>query len=196
VFGSAGHSLQAAPAVDAWRDIFLGQLLGQRAKRMRDMRYEWMRSRVAAVVLGIAAVVGGPSAATAEKRFFTIAAIEPEGKATTDKEPFPAEPLPPGGGYVLDQPRQNGRWGVEVYLWQPSQIIVNEGDEVTLEFVGINSRSHPVTISGYEKTFVLKRGHVHRVTFVADKAGVFPFVCATHRPSMTGELVVLAKKVR
>ena len=30
------------------------------------------------------------------------------------------------------------RWEVSAYIWQPSQIIVNEGDEVTLEFVGIN----------------------------------------------------------
>jgi hypothetical protein len=42
--------------------------------------------------------------------------------------------------------------------WQPSQILVNQGDEVTLEFIGINGRSHPVTVSGHGKTFTLRRG--------------------------------------
>jgi hypothetical protein len=65
---------------------------------------------------------------------------------------------------------------------------VNKGDEVTLEFIGINGASHPTTISGYGKSFILKRGHVNRVTLRADKPGVFPIVCGTHTPSMRAEL--------
>ena len=76
----------------------------------------------------------------------------------------------------------------------PGQIIVNEGDEVTLEFVGINGASHPTTIKGFGKAFVLKRGTVTRVSFVADKVGVFPIECSTHRPSMTAEIIVLPRK--
>jgi hypothetical protein len=158
------------------------------------MRFERIGSAVTAAVLGVVALGCGFSPAAAEKRVFTIAAVEPKGNATADKEPFPIEALPAGGGYVLQQPDQSGRWGVEVYVWQPSQIVVNQGDEVTLDFVGINGHSHPVTISGYGKTFTLKRGHVHRATFVADKAGIFRFYCSAHMPSMTGELVVMAKR--
>jgi plastocyanin len=166
------------------------------------MRLERVGSAVIAVAFGLAAMVGGPSVVEAngfglpeaQKRFFTIAAVEPKGGTTADKEPFPTQPLPAGPGYVLKQPDQTGRWEISAYVWQPTQIFVNEGDEVTLEFIGINGASHPTTIAGYGKTFALKRGHVQRVTFVADKPGVFPIVCATHQPSMRAELVVMARQ--
>lgn len=135
-----------------------------------------------------------PSEALAEKRFFTVAAIEPKGGVTVDKEPFPSETLPGGGGYVLNKPDGNNRWEVSTYLWMPGQIIVNQGDEVTLEFVGINGASHATTIKGFGKSFVLKRGTATRVSFVADKVGVFPIECSTHRPSMTAEIIVLPRK--
>src|SRR6476660_5298937 len=99
-----------------------------------------------------------------------------------------------GGGYVIKKPDATGRWEVSTYVWQPSQIIVTEGDEVSLEFVGINGAEHPTTIVGYDKALVLKRGHVVRVELTADKVGTFPIVCAHHRPSMVGELIVMPKK--
>jgi len=145
-------------------------------------------------LFALAMLVSSSVNASAEKRFFTVTAVEPKGATTVDKEPYPAEAPPAGGGYVIKPPDQTGRWEVSAYVWQPSQIIVNEGDEVTIEFVGINGTSHPTTITGYNKTFQLKRGQVVRVSFTADRAGVFPIVCATHRPSMNGELVVLPKK--
>jgi len=135
-----------------------------------------------------------PAPLRAEARFFTIAAVEPKGGATADKEPFPHHALPEGGGYVLKKPDQTGRWEVSTYVWQPSQIIVAEGDDVTLEFVGINGAEHPTTIAGYDKAMVLKRGTVVRLEFKADKAGTFKIMCATHRPSMVGELIVLPKR--
>lgn len=147
----------------------------------------------AALLLTVAAAQAALAPAQAAKRHIIIAAVEPKGGVTTDKEPFPAEPLPPGGGYVLKKPDASGRWEVSAYVWMPSQIIVHQGDEVTLEFVGINGAHHPTTIAGYGKSFELRRGHLARVTFVADKAGVFAIECATHRPSMIGELVVLPR---
>lgn len=153
-------------------------------------------SKTLIAAMGIAATCLATfvSEAAAEKRFFTVAAVEPKGGVTTDKEPFPAEALPAGGGYVLNKPDGNNRWEVSTYLWTPGQIIVNEGDEVTLEFVGINGASHPTTIKGFGKNFLLKRGSATRVSFVANKAGVFPIECATHRPSMTAEIIVLPRK--
>jgi len=124
------------------------------------------------------------------KRFFTIAAVEPRGGVTIAEEPFPTERLPPGGGYVIRQPDQTGRWEVSTYVWMPSQIVVNQGDHVTLEFIGINGASHPTEIRGLGKTFLLKRGHVTRVEFLADLPGVYPVICSTHAPSMRAEIVV------
>jgi len=144
---------------------------------------------------GVVASATWPRAAQAEKRFFTVLAIEPRGGATVDKEPFPTDALPPGGGYVIARPdEKTGRWEVSSYVWLPSQIIVNEGDEVTLEFVGINGAAHPTSIEAFGKTFTVTRGRASRVTFVADKIGIFGITCRTHKPSMSGELIVMPKR--
>src|SRR4029453_9176415 len=100
----------------------------------------------------------------------------------------------PGPGYVLTKPNDAGRWEVSVYMWAPSQITVNQDDEVTLEFVGINGASHPTTIAGYNRSFELKRAQAIRITFKAEKVGLFPIQCATHKPSMVSELIVLPRK--
>ena len=148
--------------------------------------------RVLACLIGAGVWI---SPASAEKRFFTVLAVEPKGGATVEKEPFPTEPLPAGGGYVIAQPdEKNRRWEVSAYVWQPSQIIVNQGDEVTLEFVGINGAAHPTTITAFGQAFTVKRGQAHRVTFVAAKAGIFGITCSTHKPSMVGELIVMPKR--
>jgi len=144
------------------------------------------------LVAGLSGVAVG--LAQAEKRYIAVTAIEPKGGVTVDKEPFPAAPLPEGKGYALKQPDQTGRWEVSVYVFDPRQIFVNEGDEVTLEFIGINGASHPITIAGYDKSFELKRGQATKVSFTADKAGTFPIVCATHHPTMVAEFIVAAKK--
>mgnify|MGYP003394295011 CR=1 FL=1 len=150
---------------------------------------------VAVVLTSLLGATAWTSAAWAEKRFFTVLAVEPKGGATIDKEAFPTATLPQGGGYVMAQPDpKTTRWEVSAYVWQPSQIIVNEGDEVTLEFVGINGAAHSTTIAAFGQSFVVKRGQAHRITFTADKAGVFGILCSTHKPSMSGELVVMPKR--
>ena len=158
------------------------------------MSKQLKKSAIVATLVGLAAMLAASGHALAEKRTFTIAAVEPRGGANVDQEPFPTEPLPVGPGYVLNKPDQTGRWEVVVYLFTPGQIIVNQDDDVTLEFVGINGKSHPTTIAGYDKSFELKRGHVTKISFKADKAGVFPIECHTHTPSMRAELVVLPRK--
>lgn len=151
-------------------------------------------SRMLAGMLVGVCLLGASAPLQAGQRFFTIAAVEPKGGTTADKEPFPASALPEGGGYVIKKPDQTGRWEVSAYVWQPSQIIVTEGDDVTLEFIGINGAEHPTTIVGYDKTLVLKRGHVIRIELKADKPGTFPIVCNHHKPSMVGELIVMPRK--
>jgi hypothetical protein len=151
--------------------------------------------RIALVALALAFTVAlTTSGAVAAKRHIVVTAVEPKGGANVEKEPFPAAPLPEGGGYQLKQPDDGGRWEVAVYVFDPRQIFVDEGDAVTLEFVGVNGASHPITIAGYDKSFELKRGTVTRVSFTADKAGIFPIVCATHHPTMVAELIVAAKR--
>ncbi len=125
------------------------------------------------------------------ERTIYMVAVEPKGSTTVDKEPFPAAPLPSGGGYVLEEPDPSGTWVVETYRWMPSDITVVEGDEVTFEILGVNGASHPSRLEGYDLSFDVKRGQLTTVTFTADKPGVFRFICDAHGPSMTGNLTVL-----
>jgi plastocyanin len=149
---------------------------------------------LAPVAVLIASLALAPTIALAAKRTIVVTAVEPKGGANVEKEPMPTAPLPEGGGYQLKKPDETGRWEVSAYVFDPRQIFVDEGDEVTLEFVGINGASHPITIGGYDKSLELKRGQVTHVAFTADKAGVFPIVCATHHPSMVAELIVAPKR--
>jgi hypothetical protein len=174
-------------------NVFLSSFLTQPDKETKAMSKRLMNAPIPVVLLVLAAA-GTTGQVQAEKRNFTIAAVEMKGGATVDKEQFPTVALPPGPGYVLTKPNDAGRWEVSVYMWAPSQITVNQGDAVTLEFVGINGASHPTTIAGYNKSFELKRGQATKISFTADKAGVFPIQCATHAPSMVSELVVLPRK--
>jgi plastocyanin len=144
----------------------------------------------------LVAVFAAPIVAQADpvKRFITVAAVEPKGGTNVAQEAFPESTLPAGGGYVLKKPDATGRWEVSAYVWMPNQIIVNQGDEVTMEFVGINGATHTTVIKGYDKAFVVMRGQTTKVTFLADKTGVFPIECAQHRPSMGAELIVLPRR--
>lgn len=148
---------------------------------------------VAILIGGQIGYFGASRAQMTTKRFFTIAAVEPRGGVNVSQEPFPIEALPPGGGYVVKQPDSAGRWEVSAYVWAPSQVVVNQGDEVTLEFVGINGAAHPTEMQGLGKAFILKRGHAVRVDFRADQPGVYPVICSTHQPSMRAEIVVLPR---
>jgi hypothetical protein len=149
---------------------------------------------VLASALGAFTLLLPVAGAHAEKRKIVVTAVEPKGGVTVDKEPFPTTPLPEGGGYVLKKPDDKGRWEVAVYVFEPRQIFVDEGDEVTLEFVGINGANHPITIEAYGQAFELKRGHVNTVTFTADKPGRHSIICSAHLPTMVSELIVAPKK--
>lgn len=159
-----------------------------------EMSLQQLSARVVLAV-GLAATMAWATPAGADKRFFTILAVEPKGGTTVEKEPFPTAALPTGGGYVMTPPdEKTRRWEVSAYVWQPSQISVNEGDEVTLEFVGINGVAHPTSIAAFGQTFTVTRGQATRITFTADKVGIFGIICSQHQPSMSGELIVMPKR--
>ena len=154
-----------------------------------------MRLAAAAACLLLPAAIAGPVASEPPRqRTIYIAAIEPKGGTNVDQEPFPEKPLPQGGGYALKKPDEKGRWEVSTYRWDPGTIVVNQGDRVTLEIVGINGDQHPFTIEGYWISDVVRRGQLTRVSFTADKAGIFKIICRKHAPAMQADLVVLEAK--
>ncbi len=149
------------------------------------------------VVIGLTLILALPQAGkgqSTDERVIYLAAIEPKGGVTIDKEPFPTTPLPKGGGYVLNPPNPQGRWEVSTYQWSPSTIVVRQGERVTLQIVGINGGKHSGHIDRYvPNQFTVKRGEITRVQFAADTPGVFKIHCEEHKPSMEGTLVVLPR---
>ena len=157
----------------------------------------WRLVALAVVLLATTAfgvsLLPGTSAAQATRTVY-MAAVEPKGGTGVSQEAFPNPSLlPAGGGYVLKAPDNTGRWEVSTYQWQPSFIVVNQGEQVTLEIIGINGAEHVSSLPPYVDKFTVKRGQLTKVTFTASRAGIFPIVCVSHQPSMTGALVVLPK---
>ena len=148
----------------------------------------------AGIAYSAAGLAQGKAAQPPRHRTIYVAAIEPKGGAHVDQERFPEESLPSGGGYGLKKPDDKGRWEVSTYRWDPGTIVVNQGDKVTLEIVGINGDEHPFTIEGYWISDVVRRGRVTRVSFTADKAGIFKIICRKHAPAMQADLVVLESR--
>ena len=146
------------------------------------------------LLAGAVAVSVRPAQVEAQAtRTIYMAAVEPKGGTAVSSEPFPAAALPAGGGYVLRAPDSTGRWEVSTYQWQPGFVVAREGEQVTLEIVGINGAEHISALPPFVQTFTVKRGQITRLTFNASRAGIFPIICVSHQPSMTGYLVVLPR---
>jgi plastocyanin len=126
-------------------------------------------------------------------RTFYINTVNYEASANMTEEPFPNSTLPAGGGYELNPPDEQGDWGIETYVFDPSQIVVYEGDQVTLNILGVRGRVHNISVSGYVDEFELHRGELRTVTFTADRAGTIDFICSIHQPTMHGQILVLPR---
>ncbi len=95
-------------------------------------------------------------------------------------ETFPNAKLPAGPGLVLRPPNKVGAWDMRAFTFAPNQIVVNQGDTVTLHFLGVQGPHHVITVEGVG-TFPLDRGHIHTVSFTADKPGTIKY--HSHVPS-------------
>ena len=107
-------------------------------------------------------------------------------------EAFPNTKLPAGPGLVLRPPNKVGAWDMRAFTFAPDQIVVNQGDTVTLHFLGVQGPHHVITVEGVG-TFPLDRGQIHTVSFTADKPGTITYWCHVHVPNMVGEILVLPK---
>ncbi len=96
---------------------------------------------------------------------------------------------------------------VELHRWEPNLIIVNQGDEVTLNISNPRKHAHTFSIPdfGVNTEILESREGKQTITFVADKPGVFTFYCGLpynadrgycdpDHSMMTGTLIVLEKK--
>ena len=100
--------------------------------------------------------------------------------------------IPQGGGFRITEPNNVGAWDFRSFTFSPDQIVVNQGDKVTLHFIGVQGAHHVVSVEGVD-TFQLMRGQIHTVSFVADKPGTITYICHVHLPNMVGQILVLPK---
>ncbi len=81
-------------------------------------------------------------------------------------------------------------------FWLPSTIIVHQGEKVVLtlknDIPGAEDR-HGFSLPGYNITEVIKRGEPKTVSFVASRAGTFPYICQLHAAHVGGQLIVEPK---
>ena len=140
----------------------------------------------------------GIASAAAQKTFY-IATVHLDGITSTNKtadhpaEPYPTSELPSGGGFVIKKIDDKGGWKVRQFMFAPSQVIIHQGDQVTLNFVDVQGPEHMITVDGIAPEFDIHRGEMKTITFTADKVGTISFWCSMHQPNMRGEIVVLPR---
>lgn len=150
---------------------------------------------VASLGFALVAVSSGDakSTAAAKKRAIYLTAVEWKGSAEVAKEPYPTAPLPEGGGYELIPPDATGKWATETYRFDSAVVVACEGEQVTMNIFGVNAAYHDITMPEYKLNFRVSRGQLSTVSFLAKRAGIFPIVCLTHKPSHRADLAVFRK---
>jgi plastocyanin len=100
--------------------------------------------------------------------------------------------IPTGGGFRITEPNKVGAWDFRSFTFGPDQIVVNQGDKVTLHFIGVQGAHHVIDVQGVD-TFELMRGQIHTVSFTANNPGTIIYICHVHLPNMVGQILVLPK---
>ena len=100
--------------------------------------------------------------------------------------------IPAGGGFRIVEPNKVGAWDFRSFTFAPDQIVVNQGDKVTLHFIGVQGAHHVIEVEGVD-TFELLRGQIHTISFVANSPGTITYTCHVHPPNMVGQILVLPK---
>jgi hypothetical protein len=116
-----------------------------------------------------------------------------EGDAAHPPEAFPSTGMPEGGGLLLSEPDADGDWRIRSFAFHPAQIIVHQGEEVTLNFVGVQGPTHEIAIEGRDDIIELKRGEIRSVTLPAAEPGIIHFASLGRQPSMQGQILVLPR---
>jgi plastocyanin len=114
----------------------------------------------------------------------------PTGPDPAPPEKFPNSTIPAGGGVKLTPPDKTGAWKFRVFTFEPSQIVVNQGDKVTLHFADVQGAHYTIAVDGVG-SFPISRGQIHTVSFTADKVGMINYWSPDHMPSVVGQIVVL-----
>jgi plastocyanin len=135
--------------------------------------------------------------ARADMQEFFIATVHLDGKTSTKgdeghpAEPFPVQQLPKGDGLVRKAPDADGVWSIRMFVFEPQQVVVRQGDEVRLHFVGVQGPTHRIEIDGQASPIVLRRGEMRAVNLKASEPGLIRFRSIGRGPTMQGQVLVL-----
>jgi len=116
----------------------------------------------------------------------------PTGPDPAPPEKYPNSSIPAGGGFVLTPPDKTGAWKFRAFTFEPSTIIVHQGDNVTLHFADVQGVHYNITVDGVG-SFSVSRGQIHTVSFVAEKLGTINYYSPQRMPNMAGQIWVLPK---
>ena len=86
-----------------------------------------------------------------------------------------------GEGKIIQEVGEEDAITGEFHRWEPSVLVVNKGDTVVLTVENPRSKYHSFALPefGAATPALEPRGGTATVTFTADKAGTFQFVCGT-----------------
>jgi len=79
----------------------------------------------------------------------------------------------------------------DVKIWEPTSIAAKKGDKISLRLVNKHPDEHGYEIAAFGVKEVVAGDKTASVSFVADKAGIFPIKCQLHPAHVVGQLVVL-----
>lgn len=150
------------------------------------------------MVLGFNLLLWTHVGQAAQKDFY-IVTVHVDGKTSTQgdsnhpAEAFPDQTLPAGGGIVAKAPDAKGEWSIRAFVFEPSQVLVYQGDQVNLHFLGVQGPSHTIAVEGHAEPLVLKRGEMKTVSLVANTVGVVSFRGVNRAPTMHGQVIVLPR---
>jgi len=160
----------------------------------------WIIPAIAIATAGLAlAACGDSSESTAPSDVtFDVQLIEVKGAtdgiAAPDTDPTDLSAgygFKPPGEYDAENP---SKWQVATYMFAPGAMSVVKDDQVTLRIFGVNGDEHTMFVQAPDgsmvvESFVVNRGREATVGFTAEQAGHYKFICATHAPTMTADIL-------
>jgi len=147
----------------------------------------------------VASGAGETQPGQSAEQIFHIATLHFDGKTNVNAagdhsaEPFPATAPKSSGGFVVRPPDAKGEWSVRAFAFHPAQVVVRQGDTVSLNFMGVQGPAHTIAIDGQRERLSLKRGEMKTVRFVAEQPGMVKFVSVGREPMMQGSVLVLPR---
>lgn len=77
-----------------------------------------------------------------------------------------------------------------VKIWEPPSVVAKKGDSVKLKLINRHADEHGYEIPAYGIKEVVEGNKTKDVTFMANKAGIFPIKCHLHPAHVVGQLIV------